>query len=123
MSTSQHPAPKYQAGESQMFTSDVDARSELAQAALQAAQLVIARWTHASRFPHLHTTASLGASVQARWYARVQKDFQAWVDRGGFAQPESADCPGLVISPQGKFQCARTIDDSDAAQCENACYD
>jgi hypothetical protein len=122
MSTSQHPEPDFPASESQLFTSEVDARSELAQAALQAAQLVIARWTQASRFPHLHTVASLGASVQARWYARAQKDFQAWLDRGGFAQSDGTDCPGLVISPQGKFECARPVTD-DNAQCANACYD
>lgn len=119
MSTSEHPGQDFQANESQASISDIDARSELAQSALEAAQLVIARWTRASRFPYLQTAATLGGSVQARFYARAQKDLQAWIDRGGFSQQ---DCPSLSIR-EGKFHCEKNVSDSDDRQCANACYD
>jgi hypothetical protein len=61
--------------------------TRLAQAALAAARLVIARSQLTSRVP---------PTVQGRWYAQVQNNLQAWRNAGGFAQEAQA---GIVKQP------------------------
>jgi len=81
------------------LAADPDERRQLARhhAALFPTRLALARWQHGGHIPHLH----LGApALRAVWYATARRDFQAWLDRGGFSQHEEAStlfspCPGL----------------------------
>lgn len=52
--------------------------------ALFPTRLALARWTSGGNVPHLH--GSSHAPLRAAWYARAQRDFQAWLERGGFVQ-------------------------------------
>ncbi len=52
--------------------------------ALFPTRLALARWTSGGNVPHLHGSAH--APLRAAWYARAQRDFQAWLERGGFVQ-------------------------------------
>lgn len=53
-------------------------------------RLALARWTAGGDVPHLHANAS--APVRAAWFKRAERDFQAWLDSGGFVQHD-ADAP------------------------------
>jgi hypothetical protein len=68
-----------------------------AQLALLEAQLMIARSIRSSRAPAL---------PQARWYAEVKSNLQAWREAGGFAAgdalaahtaPAPSDCDGCTV--------------------------
>jgi hypothetical protein len=70
---------------------DPDERRQLARfhAALFPTRLALARWQHGGNLPHMggsHATPAL----RAAWYATARRDFQAWLDRGGFSQHEEA---------------------------------
>jgi hypothetical protein len=52
--------------------------------ALFPTKLALARWTSGSSQPHLHTGD--GLPLRAAWLAQAQRDFQAWLDHGGFTQ-------------------------------------
>lgn len=56
-------------------------------AALFPTRLALARWQHGGHIPHLHHGAP---ALRAAWYANARRDFQAWLDRGGFSQYEDA---------------------------------
>ena len=47
-------------------------------------RLALARWTRGGNVPHLHGQAAV--PLRAAWFARVQGDFQAWLEAGGFVQ-------------------------------------
>jgi len=68
---------------------DPDERRQLARyhAALFPTRLALARWRHGGHIPHLHMGAP---ALRAAWYASARRDFQAWLDRGGFSQHEEA---------------------------------
>ena len=81
--------------------SDPAERQQLAQyhAAMFPAQLALARWQSGERLPLPATGAPDTASnLRADWYARAGRDFQAWLDRGGFSQHEEV-VPVLPPSP------------------------
>ncbi len=59
-------------------------------AALFPTRLALARWQHGGHIPHLHYGAP---ALRAAWYANAGRDFQAWLDRGGFSQVEDAPLP------------------------------
>lgn len=59
-------------------------------AALFPTRLALARWRHGGDVPHLHEGNPL---LRASWYAHATRDFQAWLDRGGFAQHETVCHP------------------------------
>ncbi|WLI88050.1 hypothetical protein Q4S45_15020 [Massilia sp. R2A-15] len=61
-------------------------RVALAQSALFAARLAIARWADTGAAPQM---------AQADWYAEYQNNFQQWLGRGGFAQYPD-DCTELA---------------------------
>jgi hypothetical protein len=69
--------------------SDVEERKQTAleQSALFPTRLAIARWTSGAEplRPH-HASPPL----KAAWLARAQRDFQAWLDAGGFVQHDEA---------------------------------
>jgi hypothetical protein len=53
------------------------------QSALFPTRLAMARWASGDLLP-LHGNAS--QPLRAAYYAQAQRDFQAWLDRGGFTQ-------------------------------------
>ena len=70
------------------------------QAALFPTRLALARWSMGGDFPHLHSGAKL--PVRAAWYAQATRNFQEWIDCGGFGQyeedqgtPEAGHAPPL----------------------------
>lgn len=71
-------------------------RAEIARfhAALFPTRLALSRWQHGGHIPHLHHGAP---ALRAAWYAAARRDFQAWLDRGGFSQHEEAPAaPSLL---------------------------
>jgi hypothetical protein len=54
------------------------------QSALFPTRLAMARWASGGDLPPLHGNAS--QPLRAAYYAQAQRDFQAWLDRGGFTQ-------------------------------------
>ncbi len=59
-------------------------------AALFPTRLALSRWQHGGHIPHLHHggASDTTCALRAAWYAAAQRDFQAWLDRGGFSQYE-----------------------------------
>jgi hypothetical protein len=53
------------------------------QSALFPTRLALARWMSGSDLPQLHRAHP---PVRAAWLAKAQRDYQAWLDRGGFVQ-------------------------------------
>ena len=64
-------------------------------AALFPTRLALSRWQHGGHIPHLHYGAP---ALRAAWYATARRDFQAWLDRGGFSQYE--DAPRELPAPR-----------------------
>jgi hypothetical protein len=52
-------------------------------AALFPATLALARWQHGGHLPHRHCGEP---GLRAAWFAEARRDFQAWLERGGFSQ-------------------------------------
>jgi hypothetical protein len=50
-------------------------------------RLAIARWTSGGDVPQLPGQA---APLRAAWFARAERDFQAWLEQGGFVQHDDA---------------------------------
>ncbi len=79
-----------------------DAQPTLASASIQAARLslaraqcaqfparlALARWTQGGDLPHLRGQVTL--PMRAAWFSRAQRDFQAWLEQGGFVQHDIA---------------------------------
>jgi hypothetical protein len=62
--------------------------------ALFPTKLALARWMSGTSQPHLHNDD--GLPLRAAWLGRAQRDFQAWLDHGGFTQhdgPHHVDPP------------------------------
>ncbi|KQQ87987.1 hypothetical protein ASF77_14805 [Massilia sp. Leaf139] len=57
------------------------ARSQCAQFPTR---LALARWTSSGNLPHLSGHGR--PPLRAAWFARAQRDFQAWLEQGGFVQ-------------------------------------
>jgi hypothetical protein len=62
------------------------ARSQCAQFPTR---LALARWTRGGNTPHLQANAK--APLRAAWFDRAQRDFQAWLEQGGFVQHDEAE--------------------------------
>jgi hypothetical protein len=54
------------------------------QSAMFPTRLAMARWANGGEPAPLHGDARL--QLRAAYYAQAQRDFQAWLDRGGFMQ-------------------------------------
>lgn len=67
---------------------DLEGRKNLAreQSALFPTQLALARWTNGADLPHLHIAPP---PPRAAWLAQAQRDFQSWLDGGGFVQHDA----------------------------------
>lgn len=67
--------------------------TRLALARAQCAQfptrLALARWTGGGNVPHLHGHAN--PPLRAAWFARAQREFQSWLEHGGFVQYDDAE--------------------------------
>lgn len=61
------------------------ARSQCAQFPTR---LALARWTSGGNVPHLSGQAR--PPLRAAWFARAQRDFQTWLEQGGFVQHDEA---------------------------------
>lgn len=59
-------------------------------------RLALARWTRGGDIPHVHCFDH-ELPMRASWYEQAQRRFQAWLESGGFHQPE----PGSVDSVIG----------------------
>lgn len=59
-------------------------------------RLALARWTAGGDVPHLHSNAN--APLRAAWLTCALRDFQAWLDGGGFVQHDDDDAPAAVDS-------------------------
>lgn len=74
------------------------------QSALFPTRLALARWTSGGDRPHLHGHA--GHPMRAAWYAQAQRNFQAWLDRGGFTQYDEPAAHPAPPQPDGKTHSA-----------------
>jgi len=61
-----------------------------AQCAQFPARLALARWSSGGHTPHLPGQGH--PPLRAAWFARAQRDFQAWLEQGGFVQHEEVQC-------------------------------
>lgn len=50
--------------------------------------LALARWTRGGDVPHV-LSSTQHAPMRAAWYAEAQRQFQAWLEDGGFHRPET----------------------------------
>ncbi len=64
------------------------------QTALFPTRLALARWTRGGDVPHVFGHSS--QVLKAAWYAQAERNFQAWLDHGGFAQH---DPKPVVVQP------------------------
>lgn len=87
-------------------------------AALFPARLALARWQYGGHIPHLHHGGQSHATgaLRAAWYAAARRDFQAWLDRGGFSQHEEAP-QGLRPPPVPRLRPARDGDTQQVGTC------
>ena len=46
-------------------------------------QLALARWTRGGDVPHVFS-ATRHAPLRSAWFAQAQRDFQSWLEDGGF---------------------------------------
>jgi hypothetical protein len=63
------------------------------QSALFPTRLALARWTMGGDFPHLHGAAAATLPLRAAWYSSFTRNFQDWIECGGFAQHDEDDAP------------------------------
>jgi hypothetical protein len=74
------------------------------QSVLFHARLALARWTSGSEQPLL--PSNVGRTPRAAWYADAQRNFQAWLDCGGFTQhdhePEADRSTEHPSEPDGR---------------------
>lgn len=84
MHTTKHPAPD--TGNLSLSEPVVADRMAIAreQSVLFPTRLALARWTSGGDIPHLCSNRS--PSARASWYDQAQRDFQTWLERGGFTQ-------------------------------------
>lgn len=91
MPTTKQPGPECPASDLPGAPLDMQARAiALELAAIFAAERAIARWVSGKSNVPMPTAPPAREPARARWYAQVQKNFQEWLDRGGFSQPDDA---------------------------------
>jgi hypothetical protein len=78
-----------------------DPRQQLAleHSALHTAQLGIARWTSGISTTQRDLAAALMPASQVQYHKKVQKDFQAWLDAGGFAADDVEAASPAPLAP------------------------
>lgn len=58
-------------------------------------RLALARWTRGGDIPHVHCFEH-ELPMRAAWYEQAQRRFQAWLESGGFHQPESGSLDSVI---------------------------
>jgi hypothetical protein len=64
-------------------------------AALFPTRLALARWTRGGDIPHVHCFEHQ-LPMRAAWYEQGQRQFQAWLEAGGFHQPDHDETAGVA---------------------------
>ena len=64
-------------------------------AAIFPTRLALARWTRGGDIPHVHCFEHQ-LPMRAGWYEQAQRRFQAWLETGGFHQPEPGSLDSVV---------------------------
>lgn len=97
------------------------------QSALFPTRLALARWSMGGDFPHLHSRVRL--PLRAAWYGQATRNFQEWLEAGGFAQydegettPEAGHAPALFDIAAVASAPRPPVDDG-AAERADACID
>lgn len=68
-------------------------------AAIFPTRLALARWTRGGDIPHVHCFEH-ELPMRAAWYEQAQRRFQAWLESGGFHQPEPGCVDSAAEAPQ-----------------------
>jgi hypothetical protein len=58
-------------------------------------RLALARWTRGGDIPHVHCFEHQ-LPMRAAWYEQAQRRFQAWLETGGFHQPEPGSLDSVI---------------------------
>ena len=58
-------------------------------------RLALARWTRGGDIPHVHCFEHQ-LPMRAAWYAQAQRQFQAWLEAGGFNRIEPGSLDGVI---------------------------
>jgi len=58
-------------------------------------RLALARWTRGGDIPHVHCFEHQ-LPMRAAWYAQAQRQFQAWLEAGGFHRGEPGSLDGVI---------------------------
>jgi len=84
-------------------------------AAIFPTRLALARWTRGGDIPHVHCFEHR-LPMRAGWYEQAQRQFQSWLEAGGFHQSglDSIDS-GIVEAPPTGAACALPHDADDGA--------
>lgn len=61
------------------------------------ARLALARWTRGGDIPHSLIPADQ-LPPQAAWHAQVQRNFQSWLEAGGFHRSEFAEFDSVITN-------------------------
>jgi hypothetical protein len=64
-------------------------------AAVFPTRLALARWTRGGDIPHVHCFEHQ-LPMRAAWYEQAQRRFQAWLETGGFHQPEPGSLDSVI---------------------------
>jgi hypothetical protein len=64
-------------------------------AAIFPTRLALARWTRGGDIPHVHCFEHQ-LPMRATWYAQAQRQFQAWLEAGGFHRAEPGSPDGVI---------------------------
>ncbi|HEX9172631.1 MAG TPA: hypothetical protein VF861_08215 [Telluria sp.] len=95
------------------------------QSALFPTRLALARWSMGGDFPQLHSGAKL--PLRAAWYGQATRNFQGWLEAGGFAQHDEGEMTPEVGHAPALFDIAaaapRPPVDDGAAERADACVD
>jgi hypothetical protein len=90
---------------------DAHTRIALEHSAMVSAQLAIARWSNGTLGEHAPLSALDEVASRGRWLTQAQRQFQDWLEHGGFAQHEI------------DYQITQSNDDTRAASPGNSTHD
>ena len=105
MQTAKHLAPA--AGTTTLSQPATADRTTIAreQSALFPTRLALARWTRGGDLPHLYGQAH--PPGRAAWFAEAERNFQAWLELGGFTQYD--EHPGPAANEDGQQRAGACI--------------
>jgi hypothetical protein len=79
------------------------------QSALFPTRLALARWTMGGDFPHLQGFAAAKLPLRSAWFASATRNFQEWIDCGGFAQHDEAEVAAEASNQPQLFDVTPTL--------------